>query len=686
MSITPLQLPWGKPLEFKSRYQENDAKLCIVAGPILRYWGMKDGVWKGSALYVTADGNHSYDDFPELVLNGEVVRRERIFEVFNHTFWRYMFHVKMADAPTRCTYQLGAEHPAFEFVVPGKDEDMNIMFYSCNGFSLNTQTAYFPASLWEDVMQKHEQKPFNVMLGGGDQLYCDNINIALPMFIKWRKHNVSRHGFHYRPTQQDNESLDAFYFSSYVDWYGRGYWKGAQGNTTQAEWPNALATIPSINIYDDHDIIDGYGSYKNSTMRTPVFESLGQAAHRFYMLFQLGIAPMGDNMANDSSFITINRNGPYIHFPARSIYAQLGKSTAFLGLDCRTERTKHQICTQQSYDAVFRRLESELSANPDIKHLLVMLGVPIAYPRMVWAELLMESWILKPVKWLARHGLILKGFVNPYDGEVELLDDLNDHWCARTHKQERNNFILRLQRLAQKTSTRITILAGDVHLAGVGRFRTYRKDGKYVEPETDYRLMFCPISSAITNTPPPELLADFMNKRNRNHFLGKSTVEDLVHLFSVDTDAHARNNSTLFPRRNYCTISVLTEGDGTKEAPGPEFAELRREPLLYARKAGALRVTLEVEKAQSTKESTTVTYAMNIPELKRAAAPPAPSSKIAEKQAMKESEQAEKDAPAADTTGQEAVEEVTDALNARANAANTELEPVPNQESAKLKV
>lgn len=612
-----VQLPWDKPLEFPVRYENEGGQLKIVAGPILRYWGMSGADWKGSAMYVTADEGSNYDNFPAFKVQELEVKAEKVYSAFKHTFWRFRFTVEMGETQTRCTYQLGAEHPPFDFYVPGKDQDMNIMFYSCNGFSLGTQTQYFKASMWDDVMDKHETRPFHVMLGGGDQLYCDNINIALPMFVEWRKHNISRHGFHYRPSQEDRDSLDAFFFCVYLQWYGQGYWKGSVAETNQTTWPTALATVPSINIYDDHDILDGYGSYRDPTMRTPVFEALGESAHKYYMLFQLGVAPIGDPCTTDSSFITINKNGPYIHYPGKSIYARLGKQIAFLGLDCRTERTKYQICSDQTYVAVFNRLEAELTANPEIKHLLVMLGVPIAYPRMVWAEMLMESPLIKPVKFLARKGVILKGFVNPYDGEVELLDDLNDHWCARNHKKERNEFIAKLQRFAQKTSTRITILAGDVHLAGIGRFRTYRKDGVAVPAETDHRLMICPVSSAITNTPPPELLADFMNKRNKYHYLGKQTIEDLVHIFSVDTKAQPRNNNTLLPRRNYCVINSIVDGSGAEEVPGPEFSDLRKDRFGYAQQTGGLKITIQVEEDQSTTDHKTVAYSMNVPPLQR---------------------------------------------------------------------
>ena len=65
---------------------------------------------------------------------------------------------------------------------------------------------------------------------------------------------------------------------------------------------------------------------------------------------------------------------------------------------------------------------------------------------------------MNPVKALGRTGLLGKKLLNHLDGGVEILDDLDDHWTARHHKEERNWFIQELQDLAAEKSVRITIL------------------------------------------------------------------------------------------------------------------------------------------------------------------------------------------------------------------------------------
>lgn len=64
---------------------------------------------------------------------------------------------------------------------------------------------------------------------------------------------------------------------------------------------------------------------------------------------------------------------------------------------------------------------------------------------------------MDPVKALTKAGLF-SGFVNKFDGGVEVLDDVDDHWTAKHHKTERTLLIEDLQDLAAEKSVRITIL------------------------------------------------------------------------------------------------------------------------------------------------------------------------------------------------------------------------------------
>lgn len=73
-------------------------------------------------------------------------------------------------------------------------------------------------------------------------------------------------------------------------------------------------------------------------MSTPVFCGLGAVAYKYYMLFQHQSVP-SETSADEPSWLLGAAPGPFITELSRSVYLSLGKNVAFLGLDCRTERT-----------------------------------------------------------------------------------------------------------------------------------------------------------------------------------------------------------------------------------------------------------------------------------------------------------------------------------------------------------
>lgn len=165
----------------------------------------------------------------------------------------------------------------------------------------------------------------------------------------------------------------------------------------------ANAQIPMVNIWDDHDIIDGFGSYPHHFNRCAVFTGLGAVAFKYYLLFQHQ-SIVDENEEHEPSWLLGATPGPYITELSRSCFMSLGRKVAFLGLDCRTERMvrvifnllsyvmvnealvqRDLVLSKKSYDRVFDRLQKEV-VRGETRHLIVLLGVPIAYPRLVWLE------------------------------------------------------------------------------------------------------------------------------------------------------------------------------------------------------------------------------------------------------------------------------------------------------------
>ncbi|UNI14991.1 hypothetical protein JDV02_001566 [Purpureocillium takamizusanense] len=586
----------------------------VACGPLLNYRRMEQGRWYGSVLIVMNGGGKDVLYEPTLVLrrvdsaqqpssaganglngaNGTSPERrfvaERLYSDKRNTFWAFPIDVPVESAETK--YEYGIPDVRFaskykpqvnSFFVPAASESMRIMFHSCNGFSVGTdEEAFSGAPLWNDVMRKHERVPFHVMVGGGDQIYNDGIRVNGPL-RPWTDigNPKKRRDFPFPETLR--AECDDYYLKNYIRWYSSKPFASANGQ------------IPQINIWDDHDIIDGFGSYTDHFMRCDVFRGIGGTAHKYYMLFQHHLPPPASTYTSDHldsngespgpdpnqlidtfvaqpksdrQYIVGKKPGPYVAEHSFNMFTRLGARIALVGLDARTERTRHQVNYPETYHLIFERVRSELSAaagsSQPIKHLILLLGIPIAYPRLTWLENVLRSPVIGPIKFLNRRFGLGGGLFNHFDGSVDLLDDLDDHYTAKTHKLERAQLIEQMQAIAAEYSVRVTILGGDVHLAALGRF--YSNPKLKVPVEQDNRYMANVVSSAIVNKPPPAAVANLLAKRNKIHHLNRDTDETLLDFFDKDpgdSSKTANGNHCTMPSRNF---AMLTEN--TPTAPG----------------------------------------------------------------------------------------------------------------------
>lgn len=315
--------------------------------------------------------NSHYDG--EKVGKYKEIRGFRLHAELGVTFWKFNLEVELRETQQRIAYRIN-RGPATAFWVPAKGQAMNIMFHSCNGFSYGVDANAFsgPDPMWRDVLNTHQTQPFHVMLGGGDQIYNDAVQRETTIFKAWTEirdqHRKNRQPF----SEEMQRELERFYLNRYAMWFSQGLFGLANSQ------------IPMINIYDDHDLIDGFGSYSGHYMSSPVMSGLGAVAFKYYMLFQHQ-SSIDEGEDTEPSWILGTEPGPYIQEMSRSIFTFLGRSIAFLGIDCRTERMLDEVVCPETYDKLFARLKAEI-VKGQTKHLIVLLGVPIAYPRVVWLE------------------------------------------------------------------------------------------------------------------------------------------------------------------------------------------------------------------------------------------------------------------------------------------------------------
>lgn len=242
------------------------------------------------------------------------------------TFWRFNIEVELGEKQERIAYRIN-NGPAIGFWIPGKGQPMSVMFYSCNGFSLSVDSNKFsgPDPLWRDVLNEHQTRPFHVMIGGGDQVYNDKLIEESKLFQEWTRIKNPHTKAHAPFNAAMKAEMETFYLNRYASWFSQGLFGLANSQ------------IPMVNMWDDHDIIDGYGSYPDHFMRTPVFTGLGNVAFKYYLLFQHQSVPE-ETEQDEPSWLLGAEPGPYINARSHSLFMSLGKPVALLALDCRTER------------------------------------------------------------------------------------------------------------------------------------------------------------------------------------------------------------------------------------------------------------------------------------------------------------------------------------------------------------
>lgn len=554
----------AKPLLFDFQPSMSVGKREV--GPLLRYDTVdKQGVYHAFALVVTASEPGAKIEPPVLQYTPTLVQggqstpsgptmQSQAAEIWQyhdessnvHYFWRFKLEILLQEQPQVVVYQVPGVSDAIEFHVPSRTENFRWVGHSCNGFSSSIDQSEWNGAdpLWRDVLANHAQKPYHICMGGGDQIYNDKIAQEEELKTVLNSDNSKPN---LTPVSDAIAiTIDRFLFFNYVKWFGSG------------KFAEAAARIPMVNMLDDHDLIDGFGTYPDDLMKSPVFNRIGSRGFFFYLLFQQFMNDAVDNVSNSDTSnpnpsifrsLIIGGPGAFIPYPTHSLLIYMGPKQAMLLIDCRAQRKLKQVCARDTYERCFAALRTL----PDsVEHVIIQLGVPLCYPRMVLLEKMLGSrW--NPVVKLAK--MLLPAFTNNFNGQVELLDDLNDHWCAAHHKRERNWLIERMQEIALKRRFRITFISGDVHAGGCGLLYTALS----MHPERDHRYMLAVITSAIVNAPPPPAIITIVNrlarKKHRSLFYA-NTREKMLPLFKYDLNDEKQHNKYIIGARNWSSAYV----------------------------------------------------------------------------------------------------------------------------------
>jgi len=414
-------------------------------GPVLGFRGAVGGNWRVSIM--AADDTA----MPTLVAVGANASPPQVIgQADGATVWRWDLALQQTAAAQSVTYRIGTVTATF--TVPAIDAPLRQAYVSCNGFSSKklADTTADPFDLWRQIGAQHVAQVFHVLLMGGDQVYADAV-FDLPALSDWS---------HLSRAQKVKMSWTATRQAAVEKYYRKLYLT----RWSQPEMAAVFSTIPTLMMWDDHDIFDGWGSYDAELQNCAVYQGIFAAARDAFRLFQLQCAPNervpGAVGIDDFSFCyEVN-------------------DTAVWAPDLRSNRTQDQVVAPAAWNAMYDRM----SAIAGKKHLLVLASIPVVYPNFKAVEAVL-GWM---------------------PGEQELEDDLKDHWRTASHQSERLRLIHRLLAWSKTTGTRVTILSGDVHVGACGVIESQRPGEESVINQL--------ISTGVVHPPPQALVAYLLDK------------------------------------------------------------------------------------------------------------------------------------------------------------------------------
>lgn len=331
---------------------------------------------------------------------------------------------------------LGGEKRLFFRTIPEeKDSPFSFGFYSCHKPFKEVKeddkvtVVEENMDVWESFSDTVKKEKLRFILAGGDQVYIDAKH--LNMWERLRDDMREVEG-ELRPSEEEMRDM---YREIYLHYWG---------------FPSIqeiCSRTPMYMTWDDHEILDGYGSYLlqgdnkdeldmilpnpkqgkplSREKRLELYKRMVNAGKWVYKEYQHSYNPKTEEGVYDYSFVQ--------------------GSSAFYVLDGRGYRdiskTSNKVLGQAQLDR-FKGWMGEMEQKENIDFIFILSSIPVVHINPEVANL--------------SETVILDGST----GE----DDLRDCWASRLHNDERKN-LLALLFEAVSHGKRVVILSGDVHMA-----------------------------------------------------------------------------------------------------------------------------------------------------------------------------------------------------------------------------
>lgn len=408
--------------------------------------------------------------------------------------WRYDFAVPRGLQDSRSAYGFDGDERRWYLDVPGTAIPPRIAYTACGGCEDEAQIAAAGLSRnarWGHLLGRHRASPFHLILMGGDQVYADGLWENVPELAEAAPLSLSRRAALDAPAGLD-ASLDRWFLQVY-----RHSW-------TQPEAAAVLASVPGLRMWDDHDILDGWGSHPEPVLDSPLYRAIYAAARRAFRLFQVG-------MPEDDPAETL-----FAEEPPSFTQGLVVNGVGVLALDLRSERRPTRVMSSRSLEA----LPGWLERFRGCRHLLLMSSVPLIFPSFSLVERLL-NWI---------------------PGRQAMEDDLRDQWRSPAHREEWEKMLRLLAGFMRESRCRVTVLSGEVHLGAVGVVR-----GLDLE-------LWQLVSSGIVHPAPTGLPLEMLERAARR-------TETLFDGLTLEMPGFPETGRRLLGTRNWLSLNATAEGD-----------------------------------------------------------------------------------------------------------------------------
>ena len=358
--------------------------------------------------------------------------------------------------------------------------------------------------MWRSLRCQIEAGNVDLIMHVGDQVYADSLVSRLTKMARFA-------------TDPDAavQTLTEHYRRLYVE-----------QSWNMPEVAAVLTTCPSIMMWDDHDIDDGWGSNRHDIK--PWRRLFFSAARQAFSEFQASLNPPGVDASS---------------FACGFVHGDL----AYLLLDGRSHRLYRQgrILGAAQLEVAREWLQA---LPPTVRRIYLVLGIPPIHAKLSTAAAILK-WV--PI------------------GE-DYAADLRDAWVAKRNRAECAKLMKVLFGFCDThPETDLTILSGDVHVANIGRLERIGADSG-----ADRRAgAVWQVTSSGIGSPPPDGLAGWLmeNVTRSPVDLGAGIRGRLIPITQHENDLMNRRNFALLKLddghgwHSERTLRVSLFGEGLQE-------------------------------------------------------------------------------------------------------------------------